>query len=86
MARYVDSDKLLQVLHEQFFDGDWESKVVCSIIKCMETSNVRKDIKGEWINSTHGLICSACGTFQAAGNRYFNYCPICGADMRGDKK
>ena len=37
--------------------------------------------KGEW-RWTHGGQCSECGFHNS--NFDFNFCPICGADMRGD--
>ena len=45
--------------------------------------------KGEWIESdTDGFICSACGSGYrnqptCMGNPMFEYCPVCGARMKG---
>lgn len=42
---------------------------------------------GEWIEkNSHTYICDHCGFEQAIyGNLYeYNFCPNCGADMRGD--
>ena len=49
--------------------------------------------KGKWIkeywNGEHTRKCSACNITQTVttyrGKVNFNYCPYCGADMRGDK-
>lgn len=56
------------------------------------TADVREDIKGEWIyiqNAKHDAYwqCSICGN-KWADSIYFNvgtanFCPICGAYMRG---
>lgn len=63
---------------------------------CIETLPSAKR-KGEWIrnvDSLYGAIqkpyCSSCGKF-AIGNHGFdcvltNFCPNCGADMRGDEE
>lgn len=48
--------------------------------------------KGKWIkeywNGEHTRKCSACNITQTVttykGKVNFNYCPYCGADMRGD--
>lgn len=43
---------------------------------------------GEWkVDETHDYepYCSLCGHEPIAGEKY-NYCPDCGADMRGDSK
>lgn len=44
--------------------------------------------KGKWEASTNGTdyrVCSNCLYERHAGTKY-NYCPICGADMRGEKE
>lgn len=38
--------------------------------------------KGEWISHENCDECSKCHCFTSVG---FNYCPHCGAEMRGDK-
>lgn len=48
--------------------------------------------KGEWIKIKNGYKCSACGhimdkVLSVSGNliyQYSNFCPDCGADMRGE--
>ena len=43
--------------------------------------------KGEWQANTEGTdyrVCSICNYTRHAGIKY-NYCPNCGADMRGEK-
>lgn len=48
--------------------------------------------KGEWVEkyaendsdlTRHRFYCSACGGWQTYGRT--DYCPNCGADMRGEK-
>lgn len=45
-------------------------------------------LKGKWIESeTYGFICSECGSGYKGqptimGKPIFEFCPICGADMR----
>lgn len=42
--------------------------------------------KGKWIKRKGGALgynCSCCGKSDISN--HFNYCPNCGADMRGDK-
>ena len=38
--------------------------------------------KGKWINSYKRQTCSVC---KQRGYRSWNFCPNCGADMRGDQ-
>lgn len=51
--------------------------------KRLDDCPLREVVHGEWTDTTHGLICSACKTYQVYGSRFYNFCPICGADMRG---
>ena len=39
---------------------------------------------GEWIKNDD-FTCSACGYHMIVGGGAYNYCPNCGADMRGEK-
>lgn len=39
--------------------------------------------KGKWVRNIHDkIICNQCGMF---GNNEWNFCPNCGADMRGEE-
>lgn len=39
-------------------------------------------IRAKWVRNIHDkVICTQCGMF---GNNEWNFCPNCGADMRGD--
>ena len=40
---------------------------------------------GEWIESDFGWKCSICGNTSVMWQRTYNFCPNCGADMRGEE-
>ena len=43
--------------------------------------------RGEWIDGRNGYQCSECKYIPHRGEREFmNFCPNCGADMRGEEK
>ncbi len=54
----------------------------------------RKETQGEWqfwkvpsysVSVTHEIICSICGyRAEMLKGRHYNYCPNCGAKMRGE--
>lgn len=48
-----------------------------------ESADVVEVVHGQWTDTTHGLICSACKTYQVYGSRFYHFCPICGAKMDG---
>ena len=82
-------------LTEDFKDG---VLTTLEMLKNEPAADVRENVRGEWIEADldkNFIICSAC---KNAGYKdrmawrpeyaakYFNFCPNCGADMRGDKK
>ena len=48
-------------------------------------ADVKPVVRGEWMNDTRysGWTCSNCDYHD--GNATDNYCPNCGADMRGEE-
>ena len=99
--RLGDLDELKKVLDEQMnFDENCRDSVFDIIDNaptvegeilteeaysdlCLRASRERP--QGEWIEGTQGYYCSKCETIDKF---YFehNFCPICGADMRGEKE
>ena len=92
MSRYIDADKLKEELrngHKQGFfdlpDG------VLFEIDDQPTADVRENVRGEWIHDevtmngntvfTPNAKCSICDCYVYQES---NFCPNCGADMRGD--
>lgn len=77
-------------------DGQKEvKKIFDEIIDLQPTADVRENVRGEWIphdlengeKSIDEDCCSVCGErFReiAMTGCEWNYCPNCGADMRGD--
>lgn len=55
------------------------AEVHCDITKEQLLNALRP--KGEWKEHYENYICSECG--QVVGKFKKNYCPTCGADMRG---
>lgn len=51
-------------------------------------ANVRPVVYGEWkitSGQIENAVCSCCGTHFQAYYSDYQYCPRCGADMRGGK-
>ncbi len=94
MNRYIDADKIEyeDMLYPRG-DGNYEE---CQIayrdqIDDIPTADVRENVNGEWITTYLDhvamgerpkiLYCSVCNQCIAYPT---NFCPNCGADMRGD--
>lgn len=81
MARYIDADVLKREI-----SGNWYTcEEIDETIDKQPTADVKPVVRGKWTDTTHGLMCSACETHQVYGSRFYNFCPICGAEMRGEK-
>ena len=93
MSRYIDAEILLDAMrHITLGETDVarsEMKIVHYICHMPHIDDVRENVRGEWLSGDcMGASCSKCGeyfsfrTFSEVHN--FNFCPNCGADMRGD--
>lgn len=92
MSKYIDADKLKE--HYAWWGEDSEEKrIIDEIVDVQPSADVVEVKHGEWINKrtmVHDgeFYCSACDfvldTFMQAV--FYNFCPNCGADMRGRKE
>ena len=94
---YVDATELLSYI-KQLPSAESEQKGKCTKINCpiqmnyisndcdIKTCSYRTEYKnGKWKNvALFTRECSECGA-QFHELEYDNFCPNCGADMRGDK-
>ena len=95
MERYIDAEKFdsrvrvaggfaEEELTEDFKDG---VLTVLEMLKTAPTADVRENVRGEWIDN--GIdpgawnFCSVCGEQSID---LYDFCPNCGADMRGVKE
>lgn len=89
--RLVDADALLNDICESLnqmtnigiaVDGEWLWGKLNDALDNAPTIEPQR-IKGKWINNCR---CSVCGysdkNYSDAPN---NFCPVCGADMRGEE-
>lgn len=92
MARYIDVDKFDTYLRMNHFPSKimYKGKTIYDYLKeyaDKKVEDVRENVYGEWITDTElalaGNVCSACG--KVANSIFYktNFCPNCGADMRG---
>ena len=90
MAEYIEREKLLRdINHYHLSDGKFQHWV--EVQQAADVSPVRH---GRWIDAYPDIepnpmcmygICSECG-FEQGISKYLNYCPNCGADMRGEEE
>lgn len=94
MSKYINADELKQKIPEVSASvfgcsncsllSKWEIE---EIIDEMPSADVRENIHGEWIRQEYYCVCSNCHKYYISiGDKYdFNFCPRCGADMRGEQ-
>ena len=99
MSRYIDADILSDALRRLTLgetDAARATMKITHYVSRMPTADVRENVRGEWLSKNldnfrkYEVICSVCGArfignYDAYDEPYdFNFCPNCGADMRGD--
>ena len=78
----------LKSLENNSLMPDWFKPTIKKIRETMEMDG-RENVKGEWEEWKHGKyegipICSNCKHGFPFGFHQYNFCPNCGADMRGE--
>lgn len=72
MSEWIRKDDVLKLIYD---------------LSDMTTADVRENVKGEWIRCEDDewihYECSVCG--EIIHHETLNFCPNCGAEMRGDK-
>jgi len=57
---------------------------VACILKPIPAADVRENVRGKWIHWARSDECSVCGYNTGKYEMGSNFCPNCGADMRGE--
>lgn len=86
--RPIDADALIENLNETLNELTTDASRAClctTIIMIACAPTIEQERKtGHWINVRDGNIAD-CGMCNARGRAWMNFCPICGADMRGEQ-
>ena len=55
-------------------------------VNCEWVDDVRENVRGVWIDAQYPFSkCSICDCYFDTANNEANFCPNCGADMRGEE-
>lgn len=88
MSKYIDRDAVRRAIQEYCFSPyevtpDGIAKVVMNV----PPADVVEVRHGDWEEHTYGeLKCSVCGIVQEDYPHRYNYCPVCGAKMDGERR
>ena len=62
--------------------------LIPELLSRVEAADVRPVVRGRWIEKPYLLgttnVCSVCGENYGMPHGKYNFCPNCGADMRGE--
>ena len=102
MADYIDRNKAINALEYNnkvfhYADSDKENIVLetvdklCQVLCEMPAADVQPVKRGRWELTDNPSFrkCSECGAWWSSDitdNCFTNYCPKCGADMRGGNR
>ena len=85
MPKYIDLEREIKRLDDELWDSAYISGTALSVVKKTLRKAPAADVKpvvyGEWLRLGFRRQCSKCNHIFDLGT---NYCPNCGAYMRGD--
>ena len=90
--RLIDVAPMLEYLDVNHYDNDWmvnqyNADWISSWLESQPTIEAEPVKHARWVDvlgQPHLVQCSGCASTSVSGN--YNYCPNCGAYMRGDRK
>ena len=85
----IDRDALIEYMMPYLHNEDeLQPADVIADIRVQPVIDAKPVVRGEWIEEPYLLgvtrRCNVCGENYGMPHGVFNYCPNCGADMRGD--
>lgn len=92
MTEYIERDKIgLTDLEIIMCKRSYKEalKMILDKIASIPAADVRPVVHGKWKDTMHDchdtphIKCSVCGEYYWQYFKKFNFCPKCGADMRG---
>ena len=90
--RLIDADETIrEIVWNSLSESGDAIEATAKAIHCIENMPSIERKKGKWIYPTEVIGFCRCGNCNALwdkslyDNRFFRYCPRCGADMRGEQ-
>ena len=87
MSDLISREKVFDVISD-WYDNESDIETLAFLISNIPTEEPRRgkwipqfDKWGDYVTTTEGYKCSECGEFDSMKD---NFCPNCGADMRGE--
>lgn len=89
MSRYIDAYEVKRQIQKATEGQNDVMKVFLNAmyrIDKIPTADVRENVRGKWLGGRIWWKCNQCRKeIYTVDHKPFDFCPNCGADMRGDK-
>lgn len=84
MGDYIEKQEAIDAAKHAWAKGLEPTQYIEQIL----AADVRPVVRGRWIEKPYLLgttnVCSVCGENYGMPHGQYNFCPNCGADMRGE--
>ena len=90
--REEQCNKVCRILDDVLANRPTErDSLIVAVRKAFDAMQTAEPIRGKWIRDGHHIRCDQCGEWMCDRDREGwdypkNFCPNCGADMRGEQK
>lgn len=86
MSRLIDADRLYEVIKNSWDTSDAEDFEKSVFVALATAPTIEQRKTGKWIDAKYPFSkCNVCGIYFDTANNVGNFCPNCGADMRGEQ-
>ena len=82
MTEYIERTDAMNAVLVGDVDKDFPCMDIAARLHDIPAADVRPVVRGKWIKIKYRSICRDC---RFRGFASWNFCPNCGADMRGDQ-
>lgn len=87
MSGLIQKSELIEGVQKYFVNNSIHKNDLAEVIAKLPTVEAKPVVHGEWMeaigeNYWFDYTCSICGELEEFE---YNFCPNCGADMRGEK-
>lgn len=87
--KYIEADALIKSLATETgcMDRVFHAMDVADMVKNFPAADVRENVRGEWtmLDPDEYLLPFRCSHCNRNSENKYDFCPNCGADMRGEE-
>lgn len=86
MGDYIDREATIGYIEKKKRELGITNCNACNfkdILRAQPAADVRPVVRGRWIRLSGCDMCDQCGYSTGKHEQWRNFCPNCGADMRG---